>query len=208
MNMNPQLLHRTVRLGYAGLALTLALGLSLQASAGTLYRWVDARGVVNYSSEPPPAGAKVQAVTEQPVSSYDTSAALAATERQNRELQARLDRMQREVDELKARAATPTVVYAPAPAAQPAAQKTAVAACADDPRNNCSRGIAPEFEYPNSGVVVRTVPVFVPVYPSRPGLPVTTPGTPRPPHHHSSPPQNGSFGGNRSGLSLSIRYGG
>lgn len=195
---------RPALLAAAGLALTLALGLSLQASAGTLYRWVDARGVVNYSSEPPPAGVKAQAVTPQAASSYDADAALAAAERQNREMQARLDRMQREVDELKARAATPTVVYAPAPAAPATptpAQKTAAAACAEDPRNNCSRGIAPEFEYPNSGVVVRTVPVFIPV-PVSPRQPSTQP------HPHSRPSQNSGFSGNRSGLSLNIRYGG
>jgi hypothetical protein len=179
------------------LSLLLA-GTSLPAAAGTLYRWVDDKGVVNYSSEPPSAGAKAAAVTQQVTSSYDSDAALAAAERQNRELRARLDRMQREVDELKTRSAAPVVAYAPAPAAAAAPQKIASNACADDPRNNCSRGLAPEFEYPPGSVVVRTVPVYV--------LPVT----PRP-HHHSTPAPTstqGGFGGNRSGLSLNIRYGG
>jgi hypothetical protein len=190
------------------MAVLTAAGLAQPAAAGTLYRWVDARGVVNYSSEPPPADAKAQAVTQQVTSSYDADAALSAAERQNRELQARLDRMQREVNELKTRAATPTVVYAPAPAPQaaPVSPQRAAAnpnACAEDPRNNCSRGIAPEFEYPQSGVVVRTVPVFVPV-PVVPVSPTTQP------YQHRSPSQstgqNGGFNGNRNGLSLSIRY--
>lgn len=180
---------------------------ALPAAAQTaLYRWVDARGVVNYSSEPPPAGARVQAVTQQPVTNYDAGAALAATERQNRELQARLDRLQREVDELRSRQNTPvaaqTYAPAPAPAPAPATQKTAASACADDPRNNCNRGLAPEFEYPYQGVVVRTVPVYV--------LP-PTPVHARPhPHQHQqvSPHPHRGFQGNRSGLSLNIRYGG
>ena len=36
----------------------LLLGVSTMTSAGDLYRWVDTKGQVHYSDEPPPAGAK------------------------------------------------------------------------------------------------------------------------------------------------------
>jgi len=55
------------------LALTLALAPAAQAET---YKWVDERGVVNYSNTPPPAAAKsAQAVAER-VSTYETEPAV------------------------------------------------------------------------------------------------------------------------------------
>lgn len=163
----------------ATLGAAVAACLCLPAAAGTLYRWVDARGVVNYSSEPPPSGSNVQAVTQRSMTSYDASAALAAAERQNRELQARLDRLQKEVDELKqVLAAAPTAPSATYLPVQPASPQRVAAACANDPRTNCSRGLAPEFDYPQV-VFVRAPIYIVPVVPI---VPATLPRT----RHHST----------------------
>ena len=181
---------------HTALVTIIAAGLCLPAAAGTLYRWVDARGVVNYSSEPPPAGAPAQAVTQHAMTSYDATAALAAAERQNRELQVRLDRLQREVDELKAR----NTQVAAAPAAQPVTPQRVTAAnpCDSDPRINCSRGSNPEFDYP-PGTVERTVGIPVYIVPQRPQVPIT-PGTVTPRNTHRSSASNGS------GLSVNLRF--
>ena len=165
---------------HALLATALIAALALPAAAGTLYRWVDEKGTVNYSSEPPPAakGVKVQTLTPPPVPSYDGAAALAATERQNRELQARLDRLQREVEELKQARAV-----ASAPALQPPVpQQVASNPCEFDSRSNCSRGQSFELDYlpvfrPWVVVVTRPrpLPPFYVVPPVPPGTPVTLP---------------------------------
>ncbi|MCX7153741.1 MAG: DUF4124 domain-containing protein [Proteobacteria bacterium] len=167
------------------LATALISALALPTAAGTLYRWVDEKGTVNYSSEPPPGtGVKVQTLTPPPVPSYDGAAALAAIEKQNRELQARLDRLQREVEELK---------QARAVAAAPALPQQVASApadpCANDPRSNCSRGYGTEYDYLPVyyrtvvvGARPRPLPPFYVVTPVVPGKPVTLPENP--PHAH------------------------
>ena len=211
--MNAGLARTSLR---AAIAAALAACLSLPAAADTLYRWVDARGVVNYSSEPPPAGADSKTVTQHAMTSYDATAALAAAERQNRELRTRLDKLQREVDELKSRsvAATYQPVYQPAPVPQYVSASATTNAAACDPRTNCNRGLAPEFGYPVTGVIVRTVPVYivpvVPVYPGKPLLPVTPVQPIAPvvtPHKHPHNTTAGTPWPNTSGLSVRISYG-
>jgi len=180
------------------LATALISALALPAAAGTLYRWVDEKGTVNYSSEPPPGtGVKVQTLTPPPVPSYDGAAALAAIEKQNRELQARLDRLQREVEELKQARQT---AVAPAPPPQAPQQVANVPAdpCANDPRSNCSRSYGtgydylPVYYYPTVvvGARPRPLPPFYVVTPVVPGKPVTLPANPPHghKHHHSTQP--------------------
>lgn len=193
---------------------TLISALALPAVAGTLYRWVDEKGTVNYSSDPPPPakGVKVQTLTQQPLPGYDGAAALAASERQNRELQARLDRLQREVEELKQ---TRVVVVVPpqVPAQAVPQQQAATNPCADDPRSNCSRGQSSEFDYLpvfRPWVVVgarpRPLPPFHVVPPGGPGKPVTLPSTlpASHKHHHSSKPAPAPA----PGLHVHLRTGG
>ncbi len=176
------------------LATALISALALPAAAGTLYRWVDEKGTVNYSSEPPTGtGVKVQTLTPPPVPSYDGAAALAATEKQNRELQARLDRLQREVEELKQARAV-----AAAPALPQQVANVPADPCANDPRSNCSRGYGTEYDYlpvyyyPTVvvGARPRPLPPFYVVTPVVPGKPVTLPANPPlvHKHHHSTQP--------------------
>jgi hypothetical protein len=178
------------------LVTALISALALPAAAGTLYRWVDEKGTVNYSSEPPPPakGVKVQTLTPPPLPGYDGAAALAATERQNRELRARLDRLQREVEELKQVRAVASV---PAPQ-PPAPQQVAGNPCEADPRSNCSRGQSPEYDYlpvyyPRVvvGARPRPLPPFYVVPPVVPDTPVTLPSNPpirHKDHHQSTQP--------------------
>lgn len=176
------------------LATVLTACLSLPAAAATLYRWVDEKGTVNYSSEAPSSGGGVQTVTQHSMAGYDGAAALAASERQNRELQARLDRLQREVEELKqAQSAPPPPVAAQAmPQAVPV--QTTANPCSGDPRSNCSRGYSPEYDYvqviypPVVVVRPRPLPPFYVVPPVATGKPVslssTLPSSHK--HHHST----------------------
>jgi hypothetical protein len=97
--------------------------LSLAALAGeppaahaALYKWVDENGVVNYGDTPPPGARRLTQLDE----SASTLSVVPAIPREEldrlreRETQARVERLEREVDELRARAT------APAPAADPA----------------------------------------------------------------------------------------
>jgi hypothetical protein len=102
----------------APLACTFALLAPLAAEA-ELYRWVDDRGVVNYSNIRPEGVKKVaqlekdSRVTTVPGVSADEAARL-----RQRELEARIERLERELDEARARSAVAPAAY-PYPAYDP-----------------------------------------------------------------------------------------
>ena len=79
-----------------------------------LYKWVDEQGVVNYG-DTPPAGAKKPKQLDEAASSLSVVPGLSKEEMaQFREglAQARVDRLEREIEELRARAMTPQPVPA------------------------------------------------------------------------------------------------
>lgn len=97
--------------------LFLLAALPLAAHAG-LYKWVDENGVVNYG-DAPPADAKKATLLDESTSSLSVFPGMSKDELdrlRNRSEQLRVERLEREVAELRARAATPP----PAPEAQPA----------------------------------------------------------------------------------------
>jgi hypothetical protein len=83
----------------------LLAGLAMSATAKPVYKWVDENGVVNYSSELPPAGSrsKLVASANSNVSSYDpVQAGLDASAQQHHNtdyLRSQNDRLQRELDD-------------------------------------------------------------------------------------------------------------
>jgi hypothetical protein len=104
----------------APLACTFAL-LAPLAAAAELYRWVDDRGVVNYSNIRPEGVKKVAQLEEDSrVSTVPGVSADEAARLRQRELEARIERLERELYEARARsaAAVAPAVY-PYPAYDP-----------------------------------------------------------------------------------------
>ena len=95
------------------LALLAAAALPLAAPAAT-YRWVDDNGRVNYGDAPPPAARQVRQLDEAAgrVSTIEAVPAEQLQRERERALQARVDRLERELDDLRR---APAVV----PAAMP-----------------------------------------------------------------------------------------
>jgi hypothetical protein len=85
------------------------------AAEAELYRWVDDRGVVNYSNIRPEGVQKVaQLAPDSRVTTIPGVSADEAARLRQRELEARIERLERELDEARARSAV-----AVAPAAYP-----------------------------------------------------------------------------------------
>jgi hypothetical protein len=94
------------------------------AAQSTLYKWVDERGVVNYGDTPPPNAKKTTRLDES-TSSLSVVPGLSQEElarMRERSEQAKVERLEREVAELRERASTPPVPAreAPPPAYVPA----------------------------------------------------------------------------------------
>jgi hypothetical protein len=111
--MHPPLLAAT--LAAALLALPLA-------APGATYRWIDDRGVVNYGNAPPPAARQVRQLDEEAgrVSTIQAVPREQLQHERERVLEARIDRLERELDDARrAAAAVPTTlpVRVPVPVA-------------------------------------------------------------------------------------------
>ena len=115
----------------AAAALVVLLIAAAPAASAEIYRWVDERGVVNYGSKPPEGAKKVRQLAENAVtvSTVPAPPPPSAERQRQRELalEARVERLERELYELeRARSAVPVVMptypaYAPAYAAYAAA---------------------------------------------------------------------------------------
>jgi hypothetical protein len=88
----------------------LLAGLAMSAAAAPVYKWVDEKGVVNYSTELPPAGSRSKLVASANSNTriYDPiQASLDASAQQRRNADfvrnENEDRLQRELDELRYR---------------------------------------------------------------------------------------------------------
>jgi hypothetical protein len=84
-----------------------ALAAAPLAAPAALYKWVDDRGVVNYGDTPPP-GAKQVTQLDESASTLSVVPGIPKEELdrlRERETQARVERLERELDELRARAA-------------------------------------------------------------------------------------------------------
>jgi hypothetical protein len=97
--------------------LTALLALPLAAHAAT-YRWVDDNGRVHYGDAPPPAAREVRQLDEAAgrVSTIEAVPADQLQRDRERALQARLDRLEREIDDLRR---APAVVPVPVPVQAP-----------------------------------------------------------------------------------------
>jgi hypothetical protein len=110
----------------AAAALVVLLIAAAPAASAEIYRWVDERGVVNYGSKPPEGAKKVRQLDENAVTVSTIPAPPPSAERQLA-LEARVERLERELYELeRARSAVPVVMptspaYAPAYTAYAAA---------------------------------------------------------------------------------------
>jgi hypothetical protein len=108
----------------AATALVALLVAAVPAAQAEIYRWVDGKGVVNYGSKPPEGARNVRQLDENAVTVSTIPAPPRAARERQRELalEARVERLERELQELeRARAAAPTVVVVPAaPAYAPA----------------------------------------------------------------------------------------
>jgi hypothetical protein len=98
----------------------LAMAAAPVAAQAPLYKWVDERGVVNYG-DTPPAGARKTSQLDETTSSLSVVPGLSKEElaqMRERETQARVARLERELEDLRARDARPAVpVYDTQPAA-------------------------------------------------------------------------------------------
>ncbi len=99
--------HRTVAMTYRAAIACIATTLALTAAGDVraqLYKWVDEKGVVNYGDKPPagknaqPVGEKSGSVTVVPGMSRDD-----LDRQRERETQQRLQQLEREVTDLRAR---------------------------------------------------------------------------------------------------------
>ena len=97
------------------------LVLAAAPAAADLYRWVDAKGVVNYSNVPPPQSVKAKRIAE----TEPTVSVIPPREDRAERLQAareaallrRIEQLEEELAALRSTPAAPTVVYTyPAPA--------------------------------------------------------------------------------------------
>lgn len=100
--------------------LAAAAPVAAPAAAAETYRWVDARGVVNYGDKPPAGAQNVRRLDEDAgrVSTIPAVPREDLARQRERLLEARIERLERELDEQRARAATAAaapVVIVPAP---------------------------------------------------------------------------------------------
>lgn len=107
----------------AVLAIVAAVPLAAQAM---LFKWIDDQGVVNYG-DAPPAGAKKVTRLDEATSTLSVVPGIPKEEIEQlreREMQSRVVRLERELDELRARGVTPPIAapvpYDPRQAAYPA----------------------------------------------------------------------------------------
>lgn len=86
-----------------------------QAAFAQLYKWVDERGVVNYGDAPPANAKGVRRLdaADAPLSVVPGLARDVIERERERALQAQVAELQREVEELRARASTPVIVPVP-----------------------------------------------------------------------------------------------
>lgn len=86
-----------------------------QAAFAQPYKWVDARGVVNYGDAPPANAKSLRRLDAEsaPLSVVPGLAREVIERERERAFQAQIAELQREVDELRARASAPVVVPAP-----------------------------------------------------------------------------------------------
>ena len=113
----------------------IALGFAA-ASGAQIYKWTDEKGRVTYSSTPPPGNAKAEPIQLRGVETYTAgpSQAPAAAGATSGAAPARA-------------AGTGAAETGAAPGAEAAGAAAADANCADG-RSNCSRGEAPELNFP------------------------------------------------------------
>jgi hypothetical protein len=80
-----------------------------------IYKWVDEKGVVNYGSKPPEGARKLRQLDENASTVSTIPAPPRAQVQRERELalEARIERLERELHERRARDAVPVVVVAP-----------------------------------------------------------------------------------------------
>lgn len=106
------------------------------ASGAQIYKWTDEKGRVTYSSTPPPGNAKAEPIQLRGVETYTAgpSQAPAAAGATSGAAPARA-------------AGTGAAETGAAPGAEAAGAAAADANCADG-RSNCSRGEAPELNFP------------------------------------------------------------
>jgi hypothetical protein len=100
---------RDLRSLVLSLAVPLLAGATPFAAQGALYKWVDERGVVNYGDRPP-AGAKQVAQLEEATSSLSVVPGLSKeqlAELRERDAQARIERLERELADLRDRPPLP-----------------------------------------------------------------------------------------------------
>ena len=184
----------------------LGFALSVPAARADIYTWTDANGRVNISNLTPPEGVHVTSVVrEAPKPPMAVQLAVTAPPQQDvQALNDRLRQLELEV-ELARRQTPPTIIYASAPAQQPAVQYSYAPEPAPAPSYGygyggygcdpswfgCGFGFAP-YWYP--GVVVVRTPAFHRHdfgrgrYPTAAPLPVRGPGPGRPPGPGSRPP--------------------
>jgi transposase-like protein len=96
-----------MRIWIAAAALVVLAATPFGAAQGTLYKWVDEKGVTNYG-DTPPQGARKAAALDESKSSLSVFPGLSKEELARLEArveQARADRLERENAELRARAA-------------------------------------------------------------------------------------------------------
>lgn len=104
-----------MRIDRLAVALVAAVSAALPGAAATTYRWIDANGVVNYGDAPPRGTRGVLALDEAHgrVSTVPAPPREALDRARQRALELRLERIERELDALRAASVQPVVVVAP-----------------------------------------------------------------------------------------------
>jgi hypothetical protein len=149
----------------AKLALTLlgAAAAAAGAAHAQVYKWTDERGVVNYSSSPPPAGRTGKVVNEESgrVSTIPTELPPAAAGSAERGLRERVERLEQE------NAAQRQATAANDAAAQEAYRRW-LEQCRADRRTDCDSPY-PTYHDPGYGIVYPPGYIRPPGRPGRPG---------------------------------------
>jgi hypothetical protein len=100
----------------AATLLVALLAAAIPAARAEICRWVDAKGVVNYGSRPPEGARNVRQLDENAVTVSTIPAPPRRDLQRQRELalEARIERLERELEREQARAVAPIVVVVPA----------------------------------------------------------------------------------------------
>lgn len=174
-----------------------ALGLAASAHADTVFKWVDANGVTNYTTTPPTGGQKVSAVNASPAlaslgggPSAAAEEALYWRERRQRETANDIgsERNRRESEELRNQLARQQMGAAydeeQRRKAEEARRQAAYDQCMLDRRLDCVYGsdYGSYGGYPVAVVGARRRPFTVPATQALPGQPPLTNPTPGAPH--------------------------